>query len=121
VPHPQVMFMIRLLAAVSWADGVLADNESAAIERLIKAADLDEEERAKARSWLALPVEIDDADVSALTTNQRLATYQAALRIALSDDDLAEEERVLLDRIRDALGISAEQALEIEAEMPRHD
>ena len=113
--------MIRLLAAVSWADGELADNESAAIERLINAANLDDDERAKARTWLAAPVDIDDADVSALTMNQRLATYQAAIRIALSDDELGEEERVLLDRIRDALGISAEQALEIEAEMPRHD
>ncbi|MFO7562137.1 MAG: TerB family tellurite resistance protein [Enhygromyxa sp.] len=116
MPHPQVMFMIRLLAAVSWADKVLADSEAAAIERLINAAELDDDERAKARSWLAAPVDIDAADVDALNMNQRLATYQAALRVALSDDELAEEERVLLDRIRDVLGISAEQALEIEAE-----
>lgn len=121
MPHPQVMFMIRLLAAVSWADGELADNEAAAIERLISAADLDDDERAKARSWLAAPVDLDPADVGALNMNQRLATYQAAVRIALSDEELADEERVLLDRIRDALDISAEQALEIEAEMPRHD
>jgi uncharacterized membrane protein YebE (DUF533 family) len=121
VPHPQVMFMIRLLAAVSWADGELAADESAAIERLIAAADLDDAERAMARTWLATPVELDAADVSALNPNQRLLTYQAAVRVALSDEELADEERVLLDRVRDALGLSAEQALEIEAEMPRHD
>ena len=121
MPHPQVMFMIRLLAAVSWADGELAENEAAAIERLINAANLDDEERATARSWLAGPVDLDPGDVGALNENQRLATYQAAVRIALSDEELADEERVLLDRIRDALGISAEQALEIEAEMPQHD
>lgn len=113
--------MIRLLAAVSWADGELADNEAAAIERLIDAANLDDDERVKARSWLAQPVDLEPGDVGALNENQRLATYQAAVRIALSDEELADEERVLLDRIRDALGISAEQALEIEAEMPRHD
>ena len=113
--------MIRLLAAVSWADGELADNESAAIERLIHAANLDDDERATARTWLATPVELDAADVGALNDNQRLATYQAAVRIALSDEELADAERVLLDRIRDALGLSAEQALEIEAEMPKHD
>jgi uncharacterized tellurite resistance protein B-like protein len=121
VPHPQVMFMIRLLAAVSWADGQLEESEAAAIERLINAANLDEDERAKARSWLAAPVELDPADVGALNMNQRLATYQAAVRIALSDEKMPDEERMLLDRIRDALGLSVEQALEIEAEMPRHD
>jgi uncharacterized membrane protein YebE (DUF533 family) len=115
------MFMIRLLAAVSWADGELADNEAATIERLINSANLDDDERAKARSWLAAPVDLDPADVGALNMNQRLATYQGAVRIALSDEVIADEERVLLDRIRDALGLSAEQALEIEAEMPRHD
>lgn len=113
--------MIRLLAAVSWADGELDENEAAAIERLINAANLDDDERVKARSWLAGPVDLDPADVGALNMNQRLATYQAAVRIALSDEELADEERVLLDRIRDALDISAEQALEIEAEMPTHD
>ncbi len=113
--------MLRLLAAVSWADGELAEGESAALGRLINAADLDDSERDIARSWIAAPVEIDEGDVGALSENQRLATYQAALRIALSDDELGEQERVLLDRVRLALGLSAEQALEIEAEMPRHD
>ena len=113
--------MIRLLAAVSWADGELADNEAAAIERLINAANLDDDERATARSWLAAPVDLEPGDVGSLNMNQRLASYRAAVRSALSDEELAEEERVLLDRIRDALGISAEQALEIEAEMPTHD
>jgi uncharacterized membrane protein YebE (DUF533 family) len=121
VPHPQVMFMIRLLAAVSWADGQLEESEAAAIERLINASNLDDDERAQARSWLAAPVELDATAVGALNVNQRLATYQAAVRIALSDEKLPDEERVLLDRVREALGISAEQALEIEDEMPRHD
>ena len=113
--------MIRLLAAVSWADGELADNEAAAVERLIDASDLDDDERATARTWLAAPVDLDAERVDALSDNQRLATYQAAVRIALSDEELAEEERTLLDRVRDALGLSPEQAEEIEAEMPRHD
>jgi uncharacterized tellurite resistance protein B-like protein len=115
------MFMIRLLAAVSWADGEMAENESAALERLINAADLDDDERATARSWVTTAVELDDAGVGALTENQRLATYQGAVRIALSDEELVDEERTFLDRVRQALGLSAEQALEIEAEMPRHD
>jgi len=121
VPHPQVMFMLRLLAAVCWSDGKLADAEQAALERLINAADLDGSERAEARSWFVTPVEIDEADIDALSENQRLATYQAAVRVALSDQDIAEAEQVVLDRVRHALQISAEQALEIEADMPRYN
>lgn len=113
--------MLRLLAAVSWSDGELADSESATLERLIAAADLDADEREKARSWLASPIDLDDIDIDGLSQNQRLATYQAAVRIALSDQNLADAERVFLDRVRRALGIDPEQAFEIEAGMPRHD
>src|SRR5690554_2141491 len=102
------MFMLRLLASVSWSDGELADSESAAIERLINASDLDDDEREKARFWLTMPVDIDEGDIDALSTNQRLATYQAAVRVALSDEQLADAERAMLDRVRDALGISVE-------------
>lgn len=119
--HPQVMFMLRLLAAASWSDGELAQSESASIERLINAADLDDEERATARGWLSAPISLDDVDVAGLSDNQRLATYQAAVRIVFSDNEVADAERVFLDRVRDALGISAEQGLEIEADIPRHD
>jgi tellurite resistance protein len=44
VPHPQVMFMLRLLAAVSWSDGELSEDEAAKLDRLINAADLDDAE-----------------------------------------------------------------------------
>jgi tellurite resistance protein len=115
------MFMLRLLAAVSWSDGELAADEASALERLIVSAELDDSERATARSWLAAPVDLGDLEIDGLSHNQRLATYQAAVRIALSDDQIAEREREFLDRIRDALGLEPAQALEIEAEMPRHD
>jgi uncharacterized tellurite resistance protein B-like protein len=121
VPHPQVMFMLRLLAAVSWSDGELSEDEAANLERLIKAADLDDAERSEARAWLTTAVELGTIDIGALSVNQRLATYQGAVRIALTDQQLDVAERSFLDRVRDALGIDAEQAAEIEADMPRHD
>jgi uncharacterized tellurite resistance protein B-like protein len=121
VPHPQVMFMLRLLAAVSWSDGELSEDEAANLERLIKAADLDDAERSEARGWLSTEIQLGTIDIGALSENQRLATYQAAVRIALTDQQVDEAERSFLDRVRVALGIEAEQAAEIEAAMPRHD
>jgi uncharacterized membrane protein YebE (DUF533 family) len=121
VPHPQVMFMLRLLAAVSWSDGELSEDEAAKLDRLINAADLDDAERSEARGWLASGVELGAIDIGALSENQRLATYQAAVRMALTDQQMDDAERSFLDRVRDALAIDPEQAEEIEAAMPRHD
>ena len=121
VPHPQVMFMLRLLAAVGWADGELAESEAAALERMINASDLDDDERATARTWLSAAVELDTAAVEGLNDNQRLMTYQAALRMAMSDDEFAESERAFLGRVREALGLSEAQASELEAEMPKYE
>jgi uncharacterized tellurite resistance protein B-like protein len=115
------MFMLRLLAAVSWSDGTLSEDEAANLERLINAADLDDAERSEARGWLTTAMDLGTMDIAALSMNQRLATYQGAVRIALTDQQLDEAERSFLDRVRDALGIDAEQAAEIEADMPRHD
>src|SRR5688572_25862837 len=115
------MYMLRLLAAVSWSNGTLDEHEAANLGRLINAAELDEAERSEARGWLSNAVELGAIDIGSLSANQRLATYQAAVRIALTDQELDAAERSFLDRVRDALGIDAEQAADIEAEMPRHD
>lgn len=121
MPHPQVMFMLRLLAAVAWSDGELAEGESASLSRLIAAASLDEQERATAKTWLITPVPLGEIDVAGLSDNQRLMTYQGALRMATSDDNFADTERAFLGRVREALGLSEAQAAELESEMPRHD
>lgn len=113
--------MLRLLAAASWSDGELADDEAQMLARLIGNTDLDDDERTTARGWLSAPVELDADHIDSLSDNQRLATYQAAVRIALSDQRLDEAERSFLDRVRDALQIDPDQAAEIEAAMPRHD
>lgn len=113
--------MLRLLAAVSWSDGSLDEREAAALGRLIDASDLDDDERERARGWLSEQVEVDEEALDSLTENQRLASYQAAVRMALSDDDVVDEERSFLDRLRELLSIDAETATEIEASMPKHD
>jgi uncharacterized membrane protein YebE (DUF533 family) len=114
------MFMLRLLAALSWSDGSLGEDEAAALQRLIDASDLDDDERATARGWLAASVDLDTDHIASLSENQRLASYQAALRMAVADDQILPAERAFLDRVRDALGLSPGQASELEAELPKH-
>ncbi|GEM_PF-1537063 len=119
--HPQSMSMLRLLAALSWADGVMAEAERMALGRLIAATDLDDEERAEASRWISSEIEMDEAGLADLSENRRLATYQAAVRMAYSDEELSDSERTFLDRVRTTLEISEADAAEIEDGMPKHD
>jgi len=48
---------------------------------------------------------------------RKLQVYEAALTEALPDGEISERERVLLDRLRDSLGISVIDADTIEAEL----
>lgn len=113
MPHPQAMSMLRILAGLSWSDGVLAESERANLERLIGATALDDDERASASAWLSEAVVFDEKLVADLSENQRLATYQAAVRLAIGDLDLAEAERAFLEELRQALNIDADTAREI--------
>ena len=46
----QILSVIRMWAAVAWADGVLAEAEAEGMRRLIRNADLTDDERAAATS-----------------------------------------------------------------------
>ena len=62
----QFLTVIRIWAAMAWADGVLAETEASALRRLISGAQLDEAEAEQARSFLEHKVELDDAGLAAL-------------------------------------------------------
>jgi uncharacterized membrane protein YebE (DUF533 family) len=114
----QFLTVIRIWAAMAWADGVLADAEASALRRLISGAQLDEAEATLATSWLAEPVQLDEAGLVELSGDARNGIYRAACRMAALDREVAQSERSLLVRLRDALGLGLEAAREIEAGVP---
>lgn len=114
----QFLSVIRIWAAVAWADGVIADAESAALSRLIQGADLSDDERATAMGWLASRVELDTANIASLSDDARKGVYRAAARMAAVDLDVAETELAFLVRLRAALGISEDVAREVESAIP---
>lgn len=106
--------VIRVWAALAWADGVVQPAEAAAMRRLIDAAELTDDERAIAQTFLAEKVELDTASVAGLGDDARRGIYRAACRLAAVDRDVAAVERSFLVRLRDGLGIGADEAREIE-------
>ncbi|HUH04617.1 MAG TPA: DUF533 domain-containing protein [Kofleriaceae bacterium] len=110
--------MIRIWAALAWADGVIVDSEAAAMKRLVESADLTDEERETALGWLDKRVELDTSNTAGLSEEARHGIYRAALRLAGVDLDFAEEELQFLDRLRGALEISESTASDLEKSVP---
>jgi uncharacterized membrane protein YebE (DUF533 family) len=114
----QILSVIRMWAAVAWADGVLSETEAESLSRLIRTADLTDDERAGAREFLRVQTELPETYLTHLTPEARRGIYRAACRMAVVDHVFSVTERALLDRLRALLGVSPDLARELEAEVP---
>jgi tellurite resistance protein len=114
----QILSVIRIWAAVAWADGVMSETEAESLGRLIRHADLTDDERTGARELLAVRTELPETYLTNLTPDARRGVYRAACRLAIVDHVFSVTERALLDRLRNLLGIAVELAQQIEAEVP---
>jgi len=113
-----ILSVIRMWAAVAWADGELSETETECLERLIRTADLTEAERSASRTYLAARVGLPELYLTHLSPETRRGVYRAACRMAVIDHVFSVTERALLDRMRNLLGVPAELAQQIEAEVP---
>lgn len=109
--------VIRVWAALAWADGVIQPAEAAAIRRLVaRAPMLSQEEREAAQGFLQRKVELLPETLTGLSPQLRAGVYRAALQLAHIDQVFAEEERSFLLRLRQALDLDPDTADQIERE-----
>lgn len=114
----QVSSVIRIWAAIAWADGVLAEAEADGLRRLIRSAELSDEERADAMKLLDKRAEVPETYLTTLTPEARRGVYRAACRMAMVDHVLADPERAMLVKLRTLLGVPDDIAQEIESDVP---
>lgn len=114
----QIMSVIRVWAAIAWADGVLAEAEADGLRRLIATAELTPEERTQAKTFVDERTALPETYLNTLKPEARRGIYRAACRMAVVDHVFAATERTMLDKLRDILGIPPETAQEIEADVP---
>lgn len=114
----QIMSVIRVWAAVAWADGVLAEAEAHGLRRLITTAELTAEERTQARGFIDNKTSLPETYLTMLAPEARRGIYRAACRMAVVDRVVTSTERTTLGKLRDLLGIPADVAQEIEADVP---
>jgi tellurite resistance protein len=114
----QILDVIRVWAAIAWADGALAPAEAEGLRRLVRNAELTGEERAAASRFVAEPVAMPETYLTNLSPLARHGVYRAACRVAVVDHVFTQSERRVLDRLRELLGIPEDGAREIEAGVP---
>src|SRR3954464_5450315 len=114
----QILSVIRMWAAVAWADGVMSETEVESLSRLIRTADLTDAERTAAKGFLEVRPGLPETYLTNLAPEARRGVYRAACRMAVVDHVFSVTERALLDRMRNLLGVPAELAQQIEAEVP---
>jgi uncharacterized membrane protein YebE (DUF533 family) len=114
----QIVSVIRVWAAVAWADGVLAESEAEGLRRLIRNADLTSDERTAASKFIENKVALPETNLQNVNAEARRGIYRAACRMAIVDHVFAHAERKMLDKLQGMLGIPKEIAHEIEADIP---
>ncbi len=114
----QILGVIRMWAAVAWADGVLAEAEAEALRRLIRATELTIGERREAARLLEIEVTLPELQLTTLSPEARRGIYRAACRMAGLDHVFSPTERSMLGKLRQLLGVPADIAGEIEADVP---
>ena len=113
----QHLSVIRVWAALAWADGVITKPEGQALRRLISAAnELSDNEKEQALAYLDTRVELDTSRLGDLGNDAREGIYRAAVRLAHIDREYTETERSLLRRLREGLGLDEKTAQRVEAE-----
>jgi uncharacterized membrane protein YebE (DUF533 family) len=106
---------IKTWAAVAWADGKIVESERMTMKAIIAAAKISDQERTVAASYLDEPVKLSDLNLERIPASERLHIYSVACGVSAMDQDIAKAERVFLDRLAAALGISAEDAAKARA------
>src|SRR5689334_7392962 len=114
----QILNVIRVWAAIAWADGTPSLEEAIGLRRLVLMAELTAQERAIAARFISEPVTMPEMEMTALPPQARRGIYSVGCRVAVVDHVFSRTERRLLDQLRDLLGIPEESAKEIEAEVP---
>lgn len=114
----QLLSVIRMWAAVAWADGVLAEPEAEGLRRLIRTADLTPEERELSSAFLETEVALPETYLTQMTPESRRGVYRAACRMAIVDHVFSDTEKKLLAKLRELLAIPDDIAAEIESDVP---
>jgi tellurite resistance protein len=100
--------MVRALAAVAWADGVMKPAESEALVRVARSAGLSAEEIASVEDAARHPVTLDAVGHLAVDADQAEYLFALACIVSGVDGDVDPRERATLNQLALRLGLDEE-------------
>ena len=101
--------VLRSLIAVAWADGKVAEEETALIESLIESFGADEQTAKELRAFASEPRTLDDVPLGELDGGSRRRVLQLAVLVSYVDGQQDETERELIQDLARRLDIPDEE------------
>lgn len=94
----QRLQLVKFLCSFAWADLEVREEERRFVTRMVERLDLDAEERAAVREWIAHPPAIDPTSVPAA---HRVLFLEAVQGLIEADGEIAPEEAESLALLRE--------------------
>ncbi len=101
--------LLRSLIVVAWADGKVAEEETALIESLIESFGANEEEAVEFREFGKTPKTLDDVPLADLDEGSRRRLLQLAVLVSYVDGVQDETEKTLIDDLAARLEIPEDE------------
>lgn len=123
IPRELLFAMVRTMAAAALADGEMASEERSALEEHLDDSGLTDEQIRRVRKDLVLPLTpgelaemVEDLPESQ-AADAREMLYRAAALIVRADRQVSDTEATWLGKLASELGLTAEEARTLEAEV----
>jgi len=98
------MRLMKFVCSFAWADLEIHPRERDFVERMIERLQLDADEHARVRSWLAVPPAPETIDPTQIPLEHRRVFVRSIKDVILADGQIAPEESENLALLEDLLG-----------------
>lgn len=117
IPQELTYAIVRGMVAAALADGELAPEEKAMIQKHLGDSGLSQDQTRQIHQDLVLPPSHDELAQMAADPDDRQSIYQLAALVILADGKTTELERGWLDRLATTFGFTPEDKAALEAEI----
>ncbi|MEM7352043.1 MAG: DUF533 domain-containing protein [Acidobacteriota bacterium] len=117
LPQETTYAVVRTMVAAALADGNLAPEEKAIIQKHLGESGLSEEQTRQIHQDLVLPPSLDELATLASDAESREILFRFAALVVLADQQVSDLERAWLDRLASTFGIEGERKAALEADI----
>lgn len=117
LPLETTYAIVRTMVAAALADGNLAPEEKAIIQKHLGESGFSEAQTRQIHQDLVLPPSLDELAALAPAAEAREALYRFAALVVLADQQVSDLERRWLDRLAGTFGFSDDRKAALEAEI----